>query len=115
MQPTDLLLAAFESKEGLSAQLGGQAAQPPSADWSGVAPWQPADAYLWSLTFSGFRGIGKPATLSLQPGPELTVVVGRDRSGKSSFAERLEVLVSGELRRWEKLSAVWRHWLAEHA
>ena len=36
------------------------------------------------------------------------MVVGRNGSGKSSFAEALEVLLTGELRRWEKLSAVWR-------
>jgi ABC-type hemin transport system ATPase subunit len=107
-QATDLLLAAFESEESLSAQLGGQAAARPSGDRAVVAPPEPAGAYLRSLTVSGFRGIGKPATLSLQPGPGLTVVVGRNGSGKSSFAEALEVLLTGELRRWEKLSAVWR-------
>src|SRR5580704_14945212 len=107
-QPTELLLAAFESQESLSAQLGGQAAQRPSGDRAGVAPPKPAGAYLRSLTVSGFRGIGKPATLTLQPGPGLTVVVGRNGSGKSSFAEALEVLLTGELRRWDKLSAVWR-------
>jgi energy-coupling factor transporter ATP-binding protein EcfA2 len=53
--------------------------------------------------------------LSLQPGPGLTVVVGRNGSGKSSFAEALEVLLTGELRRWEKLSAVWRQgWRSMH-
>jgi energy-coupling factor transporter ATP-binding protein EcfA2 len=72
----------------------------------GAAP--PAGAYLRSLTVSGFRRIGKNATLTLQPGPGLTVVVGRNGSGKSSFAEALEVLLTGQLRRWEKLSAVWR-------
>jgi ABC-type hemin transport system ATPase subunit len=105
---TGLLLAAFESEESLSAQLSGQAAARPSGDRAAAALPEPAGAYLRSLTVSGFRGIGKPATLSLQPGPGLTVVVGRNGSGKSSFAEALEVLLTGELRRWEKLSAVWR-------
>jgi ABC-type hemin transport system ATPase subunit len=114
-QPTNLLLAAFESQESLSAQLGGQAGQRPSGDRAGVAPPKPAGAYLRSLTVSGFRGIGKPAALSLQPGPGLTVVIGRNGSGKSSFAEALEVLLTGELRRWEKLSAVWRQgWRSMH-
>ena len=58
-QPTELLLAAFESTESLSAQLGGQAVQRPSGDRAGVTPPQPAGAYLRSLTVSGFRGIGK--------------------------------------------------------
>jgi DNA repair exonuclease SbcCD ATPase subunit len=43
------------------------------------------------------------------------VVVGRNGSGKSSFADALEVLLTGELRRWEKLSAVWRQgWRSLH-
>jgi hypothetical protein len=107
-QATDLLLAAFESAESLSAQLSGEVAARPSGDRAVATLPEPAGAYLRSLTVSGFRGIGKPATLSLQPGPGLTVVVGRNGSGKFSFAEALEVLLTGELRRWEKLSAVWR-------
>jgi hypothetical protein len=43
------------------------------------------------------------------------VVFGRNGSGKSSFAEALEVLLTGQLRRWEKLPAVWRHvWRSMH-
>src|ERR1700728_3998186 len=114
-QPTELLLAAFVSQESLSAPLGGAEAPRPSGDRAGGGGQKPAGAYLRSLTVSGFRGIGKPATLTLQPGPGLTVVVGRNGSGKSSFAEALEVLLTGELRRWEKLSAVWRQgWRSMH-
>ena len=114
-EAADLLLAAFESEESLSAQLSGEAAARPSADVAGVALPKPAGAYLQSLTVSGFRGIGEPATLRLQPGPGLTVVVGRNGSGKSSFAEALEVLLTGQLRRWEKLSVVWRQgWRSMH-
>ncbi len=72
-------------------------------------------AYLQSLTVSGFRGIGSPATLEVAPRPGLTLVVGRNGSGKSSFAEALEVLLTGNLRRWDKLSAVWRQgWRSAH-
>jgi recombinational DNA repair ATPase RecF len=114
-QATNLLLAALEGEESLSAQLGGQAGQRPAGDRAGTAAPRPAGAYLRSLTVSGFRGIGKPATLSLTPGPGLTLVVGRNGSGKSSFAEALEVLLTGDLRRWEKLSAVWRQgWRSMH-
>ena len=99
----------------LSAQLGGQARQRPTSDREPTASPRPAGAYLRSLTVGGFRGIGKPATLSLTPGPGLTLVVGRNGSGKSSFAEALEVLLTSELRRWEKLSAVWREgWRSMH-
>ena len=111
----DLLLAAFESEESLSAQLSGEASGRSSADPARVAPTQPAGAYLRSLTVGGFRGIGQPATLQLQPGPGLTVVVGRNGSGKSSFAEALEVLLTGQLRRWDMLSAVFRQgWRSMH-
>ena len=42
-------------------------------------------------------------------------MVGRNGSGKSSFAEALEVLLTGDLRRWEKLSAVWHQgWRSMH-
>jgi hypothetical protein len=61
----NLLLAAFESEESLLVQLSGEAAARPSTDMAGVAPPEPAGAYLQSLTVNGFRGIGEPATLRL--------------------------------------------------
>ena len=45
-----------------------------------------AGAYLTSLTVEGFRGIGPRQTLTLTAGPGLTIIVGRNGSGKSSFA-----------------------------
>jgi DNA repair exonuclease SbcCD ATPase subunit len=113
-QEADLLLAALDSDESLSDQLGGQA-QPRSKAPDITTPPTPAGAYLQSLTVSGFRGIGPPATLTVAPRPGLTLVVGRNGSGKSSFAEALEVLLTGDLRRWETLSAVWRQgWRSMH-
>src|SRR5215203_3682564 len=41
-------------------------------------------AYLTSLAVEGFRGIGPKQSLTLTPGPGLTIVVGRNGSGKSS-------------------------------
>ena len=70
-QSADLLLAAFEGDESLSAQLGGQA-QPRSKAPDVTAPPTPAGAYLQSLTVSGFRGIGAAATLTVMPRPGLT-------------------------------------------
>ena len=71
-------------------------------------PDRPALAYLAAITVEGFRGVGPPATLELPPGPGLTLVVGRNGSGKSSFAEALEVALTGETFRWQARSAVWR-------
>ena len=67
----------------------------------------PAPVWLRSIRVEGFRGIGPAATLRLAPQPGLTVVVGRNGSGKSSFAEGLELLLTGALRRWAKRTKAW--------
>src|SRR5262249_26977527 len=69
---------------------------------------RPASATIASITVEGFRGIGPRRTLELKPGPGLTLVVGRNGSGKSSFAEGLEILLTGSNWRWAKRSKVWR-------
>ncbi|HEY1698810.1 MAG TPA: AAA family ATPase [Trebonia sp.] len=61
---------------------------------------KPKRAYLGAVTVSGFRGIGPQAELPLTPGPGLTLVVGRNGSGKSSFAEGAELALTGNNRRW---------------
>src|SRR5215217_4532536 len=65
-------------------------------------------ATLASITVEGFRGIGPRKALELRPGPGLTLVVGRNGSGKSSFAEGLEILLTGSNWRWANRSKVWR-------
>ncbi|MEU4093340.1 AAA family ATPase [Streptomyces sp. NPDC026673] len=65
-------------------------------------------AYLQSVTVSGFRGIGRTARLPLTPGPGLTLVVGRNGSGKSSFAEAIEIALTGDNARWKTRSDIWR-------
>ena len=67
-----------------------------------------AGAYLKSVTVAGFRGIGPASRIDIKPGPGLTVVCGRNGSGKSSFAEALEVLLTGDVRRLRTRSQVWR-------
>ncbi len=114
---TDLLLAALYGQDELDRALGGQS-PPRPAHTAGASPEldQPVRAYLRSVTVEGFRGIGPAAKLELEPGPGLTVVCGRNGSGKSSFAEGLEVLLTGRLRRWDTKSAVWRDgWRCLHA
>ncbi|MEU4343054.1 AAA family ATPase [Nocardia sp. NPDC023852] len=64
--------------------------------------------FLRSIRVRGFRGIGPEATLHLPPGPGLTLVVGRNGSGKSSFAEAAELALTGGNRRWDGRSAAWR-------
>jgi hypothetical protein len=106
-EAASLLLAACEGDSSLAAQLGGEARQEVPRERDREAS-EPAGAFLRSVTVAGFRGVGPATTLDLQPGPGLTVVVGRNGSGKSSFAEGLEVLLTGELKRWQQLSAIWR-------
>ena len=101
----DAVLAACEGKDGLERYLSD--GEVSSAVISASAP-KAAGAYIASLTVEGFRGIGPSQTLKLNPGPGLTLVVGRNGSGKSSFAEALEVLFTGDSKRWADRSKVWK-------
>ncbi|HET7290961.1 MAG TPA: AAA family ATPase [Vicinamibacteria bacterium] len=101
-----LVLSALGGKEPLEAELSGGSAAPPAA---AARVGQPlAGAFLQSIVVEGFRGIGPRQRLELRPGPGLTLVVGRNGSGKSSFAEALEVLLTGDSLRWKERAAVWR-------
>jgi recombinational DNA repair ATPase RecF len=81
---------------------------PPLTAPESAAPARPATAFLRSITVEGFRGIGRPAALEFPAGPGLTLVVGRNGSGKSSFAEALELLLTGNTFRWAQRTKVWR-------
>jgi recombinational DNA repair ATPase RecF len=101
-----LVLAALAGHDSLEAQLEGSSASPrPDATQASPAP---AGAFLRSVAVEGFRGIGRAQTLELAPGPGLTLVVGRNGSGKSSFADALEVALTGDSLRWKDRAAVWR-------
>ena len=105
-----LVLAALAGSDALQRELGQKATEPEDT------PKQPVDApttgarsaFLKAIAVEGFRGIGPKATLDIPPGPGLTLVVGRNGSGKSSFAEGLELLLTGDTYRWSQRSKVWR-------
>ena len=50
----------------------------------------------------------------MQPGPGLTLIVGRNGSGKSSFAEAAELAVTGASRRWSHNTAARTGWRNIH-
>ncbi len=107
---SDFVLAALLGDADLNAMIAGGAAPAEATR----APSQSADStqsphlYLKSIVVQGFRGIGPQAALRLQAGPGLTVIAGRNGSGKSSFAEAAELALTGENMRWAKRSIIWR-------
>ena len=114
-----LVLAALEGPDELAKLLDGPLSfRAPSVVTGGeesaisapasAPPAPPSIAFLRTITVEGFRGIGPKATLDLTPGPGLTLVVGRNGSGKSSFAEGLELLLTGDTYRWRDRSRIWR-------
>ncbi len=114
----DLVDAACRSDEALERALAGQPDPRPAVAHvlEEAAAVAPSPAYLRSITAAGFRGVGKERSLPLHPGPGLTLVVGRNGSGKSSFAEAAEVALTGDNARWQKRTADWRKgWKNLHA
>ncbi|TDD70269.1 recombinase RecF [Jiangella aurantiaca] len=115
-ESTVLVLAALESDDELAAAVRtdrseGSVPRPPAPPES--AP--PVGAFVTSIRVEGFRGIGPAAELTLHPSPGLTVVAGRNGSGKSSFSEALELALTGNSYRWSKRTAVWsEHWRNLH-
>src|SRR5580704_9119213 len=95
-----VLLASLDGPQALASHLGAATVAATPQHAADIKKAEPAGVYLRSVTVTGFRGIGARATLPVNPGPGLTLVVGRNGSGKSSFAEALEVLLTGDLKRW---------------
>jgi ABC-type Mn2+/Zn2+ transport system ATPase subunit len=104
----DLVLTAFEGSHAVDATLRGDVEPAAKAGARGAASGPPPAVYLTAIEVEGFRGIGPTTTLTIDPGPGLTLVVGRNGSGKSSFSEALEMVLLGTNQRWEQRVKVWR-------
>jgi len=109
----DIVVAALLGDEDLGAALGSQGWQRPSMPQATPIGTVPR-FFLRSVVVEGFRGIGAKATLRVEPGPGLTLVVGRNGSGKSSFAEAAELAVTGESQRWSHNTAARNGWRNVH-
>jgi hypothetical protein len=105
-----LVAAALQGVDELAEQLDGDAPTPKRPDMESTGGPAPLRAFLRSITVEGFRGIGPRATLQLNPYCGMTVISGRNGSGKSSFAEALEYALTGQSYRWLKKKG--QHWEA---
>jgi recombinational DNA repair ATPase RecF len=103
-----LVMAAADGADALQEALEGQTPHRLAPARSDAQPVEPVGAFLGPITVEGFRGIGRATVLPLQLGPGITLVVGRNGSGKSSFAEALEILLTGDNRRWSERPVIWR-------
>ena len=88
VEPGLLIMAALESDATLMNALTGDGSQ---AEVSTVADASTASAsrattgvFVNSIAVQGFRGIGPRCVLEFARGPGLTLVVGRNGSGKES-------------------------------
>ncbi|MFW6773185.1 AAA family ATPase [Nocardioides sp. CPCC 205120] len=107
-----VVLAALASDAELDAFLDG--GEPPTSraertQTDATPAGGAGGAFLTSIEVEGFRGIGSAVRLPLDPRPGLTIVAGRNGSGKSSLSEALELVLTGDTYRWRQKSGVaWR-------
>ncbi len=101
-----LVVAACTSDEALDSALSNKTSKLASLPRAAAA--SPPGVYVNAITVSGFRGIGPKCTLELTGAPGLTLIVGRNGSGKSSLSEALEFLFTGANSRWSKRSKIWK-------
>jgi len=101
----DLILAAAIGEAELASCIVGT---PPIAP-----PPLPRDVsespamFLAEIAIEGVRGIADRVQLGFRPGPGLTLVVGRNGTGKSSFAEGAELALTATSSRWSGRKKAW--------
>ncbi|MFD6951094.1 chromosome segregation protein SMC [Nocardiopsis sp. TSRI0078] len=100
--------AALWGEDALAARLKGEQLPEPEPEPEPGTASRIRRAYLTGIRVQGFRGIGRPAELTFGAGPGLTVIVGRNGSGKSSFAEAAEAALTGRNPRWDAMPTGWR-------
>jgi ABC-type hemin transport system ATPase subunit len=101
----DIVLSAAVGDEALGDWIGEGVSHRPEPTASPLS--LPPPTFLRSVSVTGLRGIGDKTELILHPGPGLTLVVGRNGSGKSSFAEAVELALTGTSSRWSARSKDW--------
>ncbi|MFC7527589.1 AAA family ATPase [Actinoplanes sp. GCM10030250] len=104
-QTRQVVLGAYAGEQQLRAVLDGEPADLPERENHTV---EQRHLYLEQITVAGFRGIGPKTTLQLPPQPGLTLVIGRNGSGKSSFAEAVELSLTGDSKRWAENNKIFR-------
>jgi energy-coupling factor transporter ATP-binding protein EcfA2 len=100
-QVANLIICAMRGEEEIEAALNPQV---PAVPANGAGRL----TYLRTISVGGFRGIGPKVRFPLQPGPGLTLVTGRNGSGKSSLAEAAELALTGDNKRWADRATVWK-------
>ncbi|KAA1419200.1 AAA family ATPase [Nocardioides humilatus] len=111
-----LVLASLGGDTELDEQLSTGVKASRGADTHDANAHVPAGIFLSSIEVQGFRGIGPKTKVQFAPKPGLTIIAGRNGSGKSSIAEAFELVLTGGTYRWKQKSAQWKeHWRNLHA